>query len=100
DGFARLIAAAGPVRQAGRAGAVAARRRGGAWSRPAGVASRPGLSHNAAGKPAMLIIDDLSIRVAGRLLLDHATARIAPGSRVGLVGRNGSGKSTLFNAIA
>jgi ATP-binding cassette subfamily F protein 3 len=47
----------------------------------------------------MLTIDDLSIRVAGRLLLDHATARIVPGSRVGLVGRNGSGKSTLFNAI-
>ena len=48
----------------------------------------------------MLVIDDLSIRVAGRLLLEHATARIAPGSRVGLVGRNGSGKSTLFNAIS
>jgi ATP-binding cassette subfamily F protein 3 len=48
----------------------------------------------------MLVIDDLSIRVAGRLLLDHATARITPGSRIGLIGRNGSGKSTLFNAIA
>ncbi|MBV9348692.1 MAG: ABC-F family ATP-binding cassette domain-containing protein [Pseudolabrys sp.] len=47
----------------------------------------------------MLAIDDLSVRVAGRLLLDHASARIAPGSRVGLVGRNGSGKSTLFNVI-
>jgi len=47
----------------------------------------------------MLTIDNLSIRVAGRLLLDHATARIVPGSRVGLVGRNGSGKSTLFNTI-
>jgi ATP-binding cassette subfamily F protein 3 len=49
---------------------------------------------------AMLSIDDLSVRVAGRLLLDRATARIAPGSRVGLVGRNGSGKTTLFNVIA
>ncbi|MGI8525112.1 MAG: ATP-binding cassette domain-containing protein [Pseudolabrys sp.] len=48
----------------------------------------------------MLIIDNLSIRVAGRLLLDHASARVTPGSRVGLIGRNGSGKSTLFNAIA
>src|SRR5690606_39022269 len=37
---------------------------------------------------------------AGRLLIDRATARIAPGSRVGLVGRNGTGKSTLFNVIA
>ena len=47
----------------------------------------------------MLIIDDLSIRIAGRLLLDHAAVRITPGSRIGLVGRNGAGKSTLFNAI-
>jgi len=48
----------------------------------------------------MLTIDDLSIRVAGRLLLEGASARIVPGSRVGLIGRNGTGKSTLFNAIA
>jgi ATP-binding cassette, subfamily F, member 3 len=48
----------------------------------------------------MLVIDDLSIRVAGRLLLERAAARIVPGSRVGLVGRNGSGKTTLFRAIA
>ena len=47
----------------------------------------------------MLDIDDISVRVAGRLLIDQATARITPGSRVGLVGRNGSGKSTLFNVI-
>jgi ATP-binding cassette subfamily F protein 3 len=48
----------------------------------------------------MLVIDDLSIRVAGRLLLDRTSARIVPGSRVGLVGRNGSGKTTLFHVIA
>ncbi len=47
----------------------------------------------------MLDISDISVRVAGRLLIDAATARITPGSRVGLVGRNGSGKSTLFNVI-
>jgi ATP-binding cassette subfamily F protein 3 len=47
----------------------------------------------------MLIIDDLSVRIAGRLLLDQASARITEGSRIGLVGRNGSGKSTLFNVI-
>jgi ATP-binding cassette subfamily F protein 3 len=47
----------------------------------------------------MLIIDDLSVRVAGRLLIENATVRIADGSRVGFVGRNGSGKSTLFNVI-
>ncbi len=47
----------------------------------------------------MLIIDDLSVRIAGRLLIEHASVRIPPGSRVGFVGRNGSGKSTLFNVI-
>jgi ATP-binding cassette subfamily F protein 3 len=47
----------------------------------------------------MLDIDDLSVRIAGRLLLENATARIPAGARVGLVGRNGTGKSTLFNVI-
>jgi len=47
----------------------------------------------------MLSITDLSIRLAGRLLIDDATVQIVPGARVGLVGRNGTGKSTLFRAI-
>src|SRR5499427_6110104 len=48
----------------------------------------------------MLVIDDVSLRVAGRLLIERATAQIPDGARVGLVGRNGTGKSTLFRAIA
>src|SRR5437588_8717264 len=48
----------------------------------------------------MLVLDDISIRVAGRLLLDGTSARIPDGARVGLVGRNGIGKTTLFRAIA
>src|SRR5689334_2145046 len=47
----------------------------------------------------MLSMSDISIRLAGRLLIDDATVQIAPGARVGLVGRNGTGKSTLFRAI-
>src|SRR5476649_2408816 len=47
----------------------------------------------------MLVIDDLTVRIAGRALLEDASARITPGARVGLVGRNGTGKSTLFNVI-
>jgi ATP-binding cassette, subfamily F, member 3 len=47
----------------------------------------------------MLTITDLSVRLAGRLLIDHASVQIVPGARVGLVGRNGTGKSTLFRAI-
>lgn len=47
----------------------------------------------------MLTINDISVRIAGRLLIDHSTVQIVPGSRVGFVGRNGVGKSTLFHAI-
>jgi ATP-binding cassette subfamily F protein 3 len=47
----------------------------------------------------MLSINDISIRLAGRLLIDDGSAQIPPGARVGLVGRNGTGKSTLFKAI-
>jgi ATP-binding cassette, subfamily F, member 3 len=48
----------------------------------------------------MLVIDDLSVRVAGRMLLERASARIPTGARVGLIGRNGTGKTTLFGVIA
>jgi ATP-binding cassette subfamily F protein 3 len=48
----------------------------------------------------MLVIEELSLRVAGRLLIDNASAQIPTGARVGLVGRNGTGKTTLFRAIA
>jgi ATP-binding cassette, subfamily F, member 3 len=47
----------------------------------------------------MLSINEISVRLAGRLLIDHGTAQITPGARVGLVGRNGTGKSTLFKVI-
>jgi ATP-binding cassette, subfamily F, member 3 len=47
----------------------------------------------------MLSITDISVRIAGRLLIDNGSAQIVPGARVGFVGRNGVGKSTLFSAI-
>jgi ATP-binding cassette subfamily F protein 3 len=47
----------------------------------------------------MLSITDISVRIAGRLLIDNSSVQIVPGARVGFVGRNGVGKSTLFNAI-
>ncbi len=48
---------------------------------------------------SLLQIRDVTIRVAGRTLLDNASLTIEPGRRVGLVGRNGAGKSTLLRAI-
>lgn len=47
----------------------------------------------------MLQINDLTYRIEGRLLLDHASATIPTGHKVGLVGRNGSGKTTLLRLI-
>ncbi|MGI2035741.1 ABC-F family ATP-binding cassette domain-containing protein [Rhizobium panacihumi] len=47
----------------------------------------------------MITITDLSARIAGRLLLDHASVTLPAGSKAGLVGRNGAGKSTLFKII-
>jgi ATP-binding cassette, subfamily F, member 3 len=47
----------------------------------------------------MLEIDDLTVRMGARVLLDEAGARLADGWKVGLIGRNGTGKSTLLKLI-
>jgi ATP-binding cassette subfamily F protein 3 len=47
----------------------------------------------------MLRLDDISYSVAGRPLIEHASASIPTGHKVGLVGRNGTGKTTLFRLI-
>lgn len=47
----------------------------------------------------MITINDISARIAGRLLIDHASVSLPSGTKAGLVGRNGAGKSTLFKII-
>src|ERR1700730_17874682 len=50
----------------------------------------------------MLTISDVTYRVGGkrgRALLDHASAQIPEGSKLGLVGRNGIGKSRLLDLV-
>jgi ATP-binding cassette, subfamily F, member 3 len=47
----------------------------------------------------MLKIEDISYSVAGRPLLEEASATIPAGHKVGIVGRNGAGKTTLFRLI-
>ena len=48
----------------------------------------------------MLTAASVELRAGSRLLLDGATFRVAPGDRIGLVGRNGAGKTTLTKALA
>ena len=47
----------------------------------------------------MLTIDNLTYRIQGRVLLEEASATLAAGWKVGLIGRNGTGKSTLLRLI-
>ncbi len=47
----------------------------------------------------MLHINNLTYRIAGRLLLEDASVAVPDGHKVGLVGRNGVGKSTLLHLI-
>ncbi len=47
----------------------------------------------------MLQITDLTLRIAGRPLIEGASLTLPSGAKAGLVGRNGAGKTTLFRAI-
>src|SRR5690625_4502858 len=44
----------------------------------------------------MITLKNLTLRRGPRMLLENVNIRIAPGQRVGIVGRNGTGKSSLL----
>jgi ATP-binding cassette, subfamily F, member 3 len=48
----------------------------------------------------MLNLNDVTVRLGGRTILDGATAALPPRGRVGLIGRNGAGKTTLVRVVA
>ncbi|MBN9735992.1 ABC transporter, ATP-binding subunit [Pseudonocardia sp. Ae168_Ps1] len=48
----------------------------------------------------VLELEDATVAIAGRTLLDRVTWRLGPGDRVGIVGVNGSGKTTLLRALS
>ena len=47
----------------------------------------------------MIEINDITVRIGSKVLLEHASAHISDGQKVGLVGANGCGKSTLFRVL-
>ena len=47
----------------------------------------------------MIDLNDITIRICGKTLLENASAHIPDNKKVGLIGHNGCGKSTLFRAI-
>ncbi|HEX2132289.1 MAG TPA: ABC-F family ATP-binding cassette domain-containing protein [Actinophytocola sp.] len=48
----------------------------------------------------VLELEDATVTIGGRALVDRLTWRIGPGDRIGLVGVNGSGKTTLLRLLA
>jgi ATPase subunit of ABC transporter with duplicated ATPase domains len=44
--------------------------------------------------------NDIELRAGAQLLLEGATFQVAPGDKIGLVGRNGAGKTTLARVLA
>jgi ATPase subunit of ABC transporter with duplicated ATPase domains len=48
----------------------------------------------------MINSNDLELRAGARLLLEAGSFQVAPGDKIGLVGRNGAGKTTLARVLA
>ena len=47
----------------------------------------------------MLSIEGLTVRIAGRVLIEDSSVSVPAGHKIGLIGLNGSGKSTLLKVL-
>ena len=47
----------------------------------------------------MLVVSELTFRIAGRTLLEGASVVVPTGAKAGFVGKNGTGKTTLFKLV-
>jgi ATP-binding cassette subfamily F protein uup len=57
-----------------------------------------GFATNRLGR-TVLELDEATVKIADRTLLDHVTWKLGPGDRIGIVGVNGSGKTTLLRSL-
>ncbi len=67
--------------------------------RPAATAAGRAGVPQAAGAPVILGVDDVSVRLGGRTVLDRVGFTLRAGEFTGLIGSNGAGKTTLFRVI-
>jgi ATP-binding cassette subfamily F protein 3 len=49
---------------------------------------------------SLVVLDEVSLFFADRMIFDAASLRLGHGDRIGLIGPNGSGKTTLLKVIA
>ena len=49
---------------------------------------------------SLVVLDEVTLFFADRMILDAASLRLGHGDRIGLIGPNGSGKTTLLKIIA